>query len=105
MKALVNYFKIFHKWVGAKLYISTFLVLLTTIIESLGYTIALPILEYGSAPGDTSRYSIFIYELLESIHIKVSIVSLVMIVIFFFIVKAIIKLIQVAVGQNIVYKL
>ena len=103
MKALINYFKIFYKWIGIKFFLFAFLVLSTTLIESLGFTIALPILEYGSDPEESSRYSIFIYKLLESINIEVSIVSLVILVIFLFVVKAIIRLIQVNIGLKIVY--
>ena len=103
MKALVHYFNIFYKWVGAKLFILAFLVFSTTIIESLGFTIALPILEYGSDPEERSRYSIFIYKLLENLNIEVSIVSLVILVTFIFIIKAIFRLIQVNIGLKILY--
>ena len=75
-----------------------------TIIEGLGFTIALPILEYGSELEEKSKYSVFIYKLLESLNIEVSIMSLVLLVIVIFIFKAIIKSIQVTLGLNIVYK-
>ena len=104
MKALINYFNIFYKWVGTKIFLFAFLVLSTTIVESLGFTIALPILEYGSDPGESSRYTIFIYEFLESLNIKVSIVSLVALVTFIFVVKAIIRFIQVTIGLKVVFK-
>ena len=104
MKTLVHYFKIFYGWTGAKLFIFAFLVFSTSIIESVGFSIALPILEFGSAPGESSRYSLFIYRLLESINIEVTIWSLVMLVLFIFIVKTIIRLIQVTIGLKIIYK-
>jgi ABC-type multidrug transport system fused ATPase/permease subunit len=104
MRSIINYFNVFYNWVGIKLFFFAFLILFMTIIEGLGFTIALPILEYGSEIEEKSKYSIFIYKLLESLNIEVSIMSLVLLVIVIFIFKAIIKSIQVTLGLNIVYK-
>jgi len=104
LNSLIKYFKIFYKQIGAKLFLFAFLVLSNTIIESLGFTLALPIIEYGSDPDEISKYSYFIYNFLESINIEVSIISLVVLVIFLFTLRAIVKFTQEAINVNILYK-
>ena len=102
MRELIHYFKIFYSWVGNKLFLFAFAVFTTTIIESIGFTIALPIIEYGSEK--TSKFSNIIYGFIENLGFEVSIISLVILIAIIFMFKSLIRLTQEIIVLNIVYK-
>ena len=102
MRELIHYFKIFYTWVGNKLFLFAFAVFTTTIVESIGFTIALPIIEYGSEK--TSKFSNIIYGFLENLGFEVSIISLVILIAIIFMFKSLIRLTQEIIVLNIVYK-
>ena len=62
-------------------------------------------MDYGSDEIHRSKYSKFIYQLLESINIEVSLTSLVIVVFFVFLFKAVIKFTQEVIGANITQNL
>ena len=77
MKKLIYYYRIFYDWVGLKIILYSLLVLSTTILDGLGLSMALPILEFDAYDQPISKYSDFVYRGMESFGIEVSIVSLV----------------------------
>ena len=77
MKKLIYYYRLFYKWVGFKIIIYALLVLIATFIDALGFSMALPIIEYGGDLQQISKYSDFVYRGLEYFGIEVSIISLV----------------------------
>ena len=102
MRQLIHYFKIFYSWIGFKIFLFCFLVFSSTFIEGLAFTIALPILQYGTE--NISKYSTIIYNIIELLNFEVSILSLVILTAIIFTIKAIIRLSQEIIILRIVYK-
>ena len=105
MKFIIHYFKIFYKYQGKILIWFSLLVFIATMIDGLGMSIALPILELGTESTPKSRYSEFIYDCFEYLNIEVSIISLVVFILFIFFIKALFKFSYEAIGAHIQYKL
>lgn len=105
MSFIIHYFKLFYRHVGIKLILFTFFALFTSIIDGLGISFILPILDYGSDKIQRSKYSEFIYQFLESINIEVSLTSLVILIFLIFLFKAVIKFTQEVIGAYITQNL
>lgn len=105
MTALIHYFKIFYKYTGIKIFLFTLLVLIGNLIDGFGLSIALPILEFGGEPDQRSQYSNFIYDSINTLGFDVTIISLVILVMIVFFIKALFKLTQEVVGSVLFFNL
>jgi subfamily B ATP-binding cassette protein MsbA len=105
MSFIIYYFKVFYRYTGIKLFLFILLVLITTLIDGFALSITLPILEFGNDIAQRSSYSNFIYSFLETLGIRISIISLVIFIVIIFAAKGLIKFTQEAIGSNILYQL
>ncbi len=105
MRFIIHYFKIFYKYVGVKLILFAFLVCVATLIDGLGLSLVMPLLELGNDITPKSKYSEFIYGCFRYLNIEVSLISLVVFILLIFIFKALFKFTHEAIGAHILYKL
>jgi len=80
--------------------------LLTIVLDGLGLSIILPILDYKSAAlPNKSKFSMLIYRFFEFFNIEISIISLVLFIVIIFILKAALRFAQEIIGATLTHNL
>ncbi len=87
--SLIHYFKVVYSYAGRKLYILLLLFLLSGLSESIGISMLLPILNIDKAAGSQDQFTKSIYNILESIGINVSLLSLIILLVIIFMFKGV----------------
>ena len=99
--SLIHYYKVFYGYVGNKFYILVLLIFLGGLLDSIGISMLLPVLNIDRPESALDQYTKTIYQLLESIGIDVSIFSLIMLLLIAFSIKGIFLFLQKILFSNI----
>lgn len=102
LSSLIHYFRVFRRYAGSKLYVLCLVILASGLLEGLGVSLLLPILNYQQSPGAADAYSKIVYGLLEKAGIDVSLVSLLILMILAFALKGLFMFLQTAIKSRIV---
>jgi len=94
VSSLIHYFKVVYKYCGRKIYILLMLFLLGGISESIGISMLLPVLNVDKAEAAQDQYTRTIYNLLESVGIGVSLLSMVTLFLTAFLLKGVFLFLQ-----------
>jgi ABC-type multidrug transport system fused ATPase/permease subunit len=88
------YIRVFYSYAGVKLYVLIFVILFGAVSESFGLAMVLPLLDYQSSEPPQNDFVKWIYQALEHVGIKVSLVSLLVVISGAFILKGCLHLFQ-----------
>lgn len=102
LSSLIHYFRVFRRYAGSKLYVLCLVILAGGLLEGLGVSLLLPILNYQQSNGAADAYSKIVYGLLEKAGIEVSLVSLLLLMIVAFVFKGLFIFLQTAIKSRIV---
>jgi len=92
--SLIHYYKVFYGYVGNKLFVLMFLILLGVLLEGIGISMLLPVLNIDRPESSQDQYTKIVYQFLESIGIGVSIFSLIILLFIAFSLKGILLFLQ-----------
>jgi len=85
--SLIHYYNVFYGYAGKKIYILILLFLFGGISECIGISMLLPVLNTDKAVSDQGQYAKTIYNILESVGISISLLSLIILLLIAFIFK------------------
>ena len=94
LSSFLHYYKVFYSYVGKKLYLLCFIILLAGISETIGITMLLPILNYSAEGAVQSSFVKSIYQYMEFLGIGMSLQSLLFIILLIFFLKGVLTFIQ-----------
>ena len=99
--SLVHYFRVFYGYAGKKFYLLCIIIFLGGLGEGFGLSMLLPILDFNRQASLQSSYTRFVYNFLEAIGIKVSLLSLLSLLFTAFMLKGLFTFLQGAVSAGI----
>ena len=94
LSSLIHYFSLFYDYSGRKIYLLICIVLFTGLSESFGISMLLPILDIDRQSAAKSAYTRTIYDFLEFSGVKVTLFSLIFLVVIAFLLKGLFSFTQ-----------
>ena len=93
-KMLIQYFRVFHDYSGKRLWLLFWVILFGGLLEGIGLSLLLPILDLEQNAAGQSGYFRFIHAFFGFIGVKVSLVSLLVLLLIVFSCKGLLKYLQ-----------
>ncbi len=101
-KSFLNYYRIFKRYTGRKLYLLTTIIIIGGLFEGIGITLVIPLLSQASpASAKKDAISVYLYKTLDFLNIPREFNYILLLITAAFIIKAVIVLIQQALNSRI----